>query len=116
MNKNRRMAKTMEKQGARKAHSQKRPVGKKPATTKKTRYVYYFGDGKADGKGSMKPLLAGKGANLHEMTRIGLPVPPGLTITTERCTYFYANKKQYPGELAAQLATTLAQLCKSAGN
>src|SRR5437762_267744 len=51
---------------------------------KKTRrYVYYFGDGHADGSGSMKPLLGGKGANLHEMTRIGLPVPPGFTLTTE---------------------------------
>ena len=49
-------------------------------------YVYYFGDGKADGGGKMKPLLGGKGANLAEMTRIGLPVPPGFTITTEVCT------------------------------
>ena len=54
---------------------------------KSPRYVYYFGDGHADGTGSMKPLLGGKGANLHEMTRIGLPVPPGFTITTDVCTY-----------------------------
>ena len=53
------------------------------------KYVYYFGDGSADGDGTMKPLLGGKGANLAEMTRIGLPVPPGFTITTEVCTYFY---------------------------
>src|SRR6266581_7686972 len=57
--------------------------------TKAPRYVYYFGDGYADGTGKMKPLLGGKGANLAEMTRIGLPVPPGFTITTEVCTYFY---------------------------
>ena len=63
---------------------------KAPAKNPKaSRYVYYFGDGKADGAGSMKPLLGGKGANLAEMTRIGLPVPPGFTITTEVCTYFY---------------------------
>ena len=55
--------------------------------SKQTQYVYQFGDKKADGDGTMKPLLGGKGANLAEMTRIGLPVPPGFTITTEVCTY-----------------------------
>ncbi len=58
------------------------------------KYVYYFGDGKADGKADMKGLLGGKGANLAEMTNIGLPVPPGFTISTEVCTYYYANKKK----------------------
>jgi pyruvate,orthophosphate dikinase len=82
---------------------------------KAARYVYYFGDGRADGTGSMKPLLGGKGANLAEMTRIGLPVPPGFTITTEVCTYFYENKRSYPRELAAQVATALARIEKSAG-
>jgi pyruvate, orthophosphate dikinase len=91
----------------------KRTAAAKPS--KKIHYVYYFGDGKADGKGSMKPLLGGKGANLHEMTRIGLPVPPGFTITTEVCTYFYENKRQYPGELEAQVATALAKIEKSVG-
>ena len=67
----------------------------------KSKYVYIFGNGKADGDGSMKPLLGGKGANLAEMSRIGLPVPPGFTITTEVCTYYYANKKTYPKELQA---------------
>ncbi|MGA8482418.1 MAG: pyruvate, phosphate dikinase [Chthoniobacterales bacterium] len=109
------MPKTLKKKPARKAPAQKRAVAKKPATSKKTRYVYYFGDGKADGNGSMKPLLGGKGANLHEMTRIGLPVPPGFTITTEVCTYFYDNKKQYPVELEAQVATALAKIEKSVG-
>jgi pyruvate,orthophosphate dikinase len=63
---------------------------------KSNKYVYTWGNKKADGDGSMKPLLGGKGANLAEMTRIGLPVPPGFTITTEVCTYFYAHKKTYP--------------------
>src|SRR3954467_14223771 len=69
---------------------------------KSTKYVYLFGKKKADGNGSMKPLLGGKGANLAEMTRIGLPVPPGFTITTEVCTYYYENKRSYPKELEAQ--------------
>src|SRR5450432_4442603 len=73
----------------------------KPA--KSSRYVYYFGDGKADGGGHMKPLLGGKGANLAEMTRIGLPVPPGFTITTEVCTYYYDNKRTYPKALEVQV-------------
>jgi pyruvate, orthophosphate dikinase len=101
------------KKKAKKAPAAKRAVAKKPATPKRVRYVYYFGDGKADGNGSMKPLLGGKGANLHEMTRIGLPVPPGFTITTEVCTYFYDNKKQYPRELEAQVAAALAKIEKS---
>src|SRR5882762_588134 len=67
--------------------------------SKSTKYVYTWGNQKADGDGSMKPLLGGKGANLAEMTRIGLPVPPGFTITTEVCTYYYGNKRTYPKEL-----------------
>nr|MBA2435974.1 pyruvate, phosphate dikinase [Chthoniobacterales bacterium] len=84
----------------------------KPAA-KKTRNVYYFGDGKADGAGSMKPLLGGKGANLAEMTRIGLPVPPGFTITTEVCTYFSENKRAYPKGLEAEVEAALAKVEKS---
>ena len=72
-------------------------------TTKSTKVVYTWGGGKADGDGSMKALLGGKGANLAEMTRIGLPVPPGFTITTEVCTYYYANKRTYPSTLQAQM-------------
>ena len=68
----------------------------KSSSKKSSKYVYFFGGGKADGNGGQKPLLGGKGANLHEMTRIGLPVPPGFTITTEVCTYYYANKKTLP--------------------
>src|SRR5436189_839231 len=86
------------------------------ATQKKTPgYVYDFGDGHADGRGNMKPLLGGKGANLHEMTRIGLPVPPGFTITTEVCSYFYDHKRTYPPQLKGQLAVALAKVEKSVG-
>src|ERR1700694_1907688 len=83
--------------------------------SKTPRYVYYFGDGKADGDGKMKPLLGGKGANLHEMTRIGLPVPPGFTISTDVCTYFYENKRSYPSELNDQVESALAKVEKSTG-
>src|SRR6266571_2643293 len=86
------------------------------AKRKKTpRYVYYFGDGHADGSGKMKPLLGGKGANLHEMTRIGLPVPPGFTLTTEVCSYFYDHNRIYPPQLEAQVANALAGVEKSVG-
>ena len=72
------------------------------------KYVYTWGDGKAEGDATMKPLLGGKGANLAEMSRIGLPVPAGFTITTEVCTYFYDNKKSYPPELKAQVLAAIA--------
>jgi pyruvate, orthophosphate dikinase len=109
------MARKLKKKTAAKKAASKKKGAVKAASTKRTRYVYYFGDGKADGNGSMKPLLGGKGANLHEMTRIGLPVPPGFTITTEVCTYFYDNKKNYPPELEDQVAHSLAKIEKSVG-
>src|SRR2546426_9432609 len=77
-------------------------------TSRSAKYVYSFGNKKADGDGSMKPLLGGKGANLAEMTRIGLPVPPGFTITTEVCTYYYANKRTYPKSLYPQVEEGVA--------
>src|SRR5438552_11814590 len=77
-----------------------------------TKYVYLFGNKKADGDGSMRGLLGGKGANLAEMTRIGLPVPPGFTISTEVCTYYYANKRTYPKQLQAQIQTGIANMEK----
>jgi pyruvate,orthophosphate dikinase len=83
--------------------------------SKSHKYVYTWGNKKADGDGSMKPLLGGKGANLAEMTRIGLPVPPGFTITTEVCTYFYAYKKTYPKELQAQMEAGIANMEKIMG-
>jgi pyruvate,orthophosphate dikinase len=90
----------------------KRTTAKK---SKAPRYVYYFGDGHADGTGKMKPLLGGKGANLAEMTRIGLPVPPGFTITTEVCSYFYAHNRSYPPQLKAEVEAALTKVEKSVG-
>ncbi len=81
----------------------KKPAAKKAVSSKKIKYVYSWGAGKADGNGGMKALLGGKGANLAEMTRIGLPVPPGFTISTEVCTYFYATKRSYPASLQAEM-------------
>jgi len=83
---------------------------KKSAPAKGPKYVYAWGAGKADGNGGMKNLLGGKGANLAEMTRIGLPVPPGFTITTEVCTYYYANKRTYPKSLQAQMEAGLRNM------
>jgi pyruvate,orthophosphate dikinase len=83
--------------------------------SKTAKYVYLFGNKKADGDGGMKPLLGGKGANLAEMSRIGLPVPPGFTITTEVCTYFYQNKKSYPKVLDGQVQGGVAFIEKIMG-
>ncbi|HEU6448673.1 MAG TPA: pyruvate, phosphate dikinase [Verrucomicrobiae bacterium] len=83
--------------------------------SKSNKYVYIFGNKKADGNGQMKPLLGGKGANLAEMSRIGLPVPPGFTITTEVCTYYYANKRTYPKVLEAQAREGIAFIEKIMG-
>ena len=88
---------------------------KKSSAAKAPKYVYTWGAGKADGDGTMKALLGGKGANLAEMTRIGLPVPPGFTITTEVCTYYYANKKTYPSSLQAQMEAGVANMEKIMG-
>src|SRR2546426_12478972 len=85
------------------------------AKHKAAKFVYYFGEGKADGNGKMKPLLGGKGANLAEMTRIGLPVPPGFTITTEVCAYYYANKRTYPKDLPRQNEAGIANMEKIMG-
>jgi pyruvate,orthophosphate dikinase len=75
-----------------------------------TKYVYFFGEGKADGKAEMKFLLGGKGANIAEMTNLGIPVPPGFTITTDVCTYFYQNNRSYPPELKAEVEEAMARL------
>ncbi|WP_421859959.1 pyruvate, phosphate dikinase [Parvibaculum sp.] len=79
------------------------------------KWVYSFGDGKAEGAAAMRDLLGGKGANLAEMSNIGLPVPPGFTVTTEVCTAFYANDRQYPEGLKEQLEAALAQIGKTVG-
>jgi pyruvate, orthophosphate dikinase len=79
------------------------------------KYVYFFGAGKADGNAKMKELLGGKGANLAEMTSIGLPVPAGFTITTEVCTEYYKNGRKYPEGLAAEVKENLAAVEKLMG-
>jgi pyruvate,orthophosphate dikinase len=95
-------AKTPKKSAAAKPAA-KSAAKAKPSAKSSTKFVYTWGDGKADGDGTMKALLGGKGANLAEMTRIGLPVPPGFTVTTEVCTYYYANKRTYPSSLRSQM-------------
>jgi pyruvate, orthophosphate dikinase len=80
-----------------------------------TKWVYRFGDGAAEGRANMKDLLGGKGAGLAEMSNLGLPVPPGFTITTEACAYFYSHGKTYPAELREQVADGLAALERSLG-
>jgi len=82
------------------------------------KYAYFFGGGKADGNESMKNLLGGKGANLAEMaghTKLRLPVPPGFTVTTEVCTYYYDHNKTYPKELKAQVESSLEKMEKLMG-
>ena len=80
-----------------------------------TKWVYRFGDSAAEGRADMKNLLGGKGAGLAEMSNLGLPVPPGFTITTEVCTYFYAHEKSYPTDLRDRVADGLAALERSLG-
>ena len=80
-----------------------------------TQWVYNFGNGTADGDAGMKELLGGKGANLAEMAGLGLPVPPGFTITTEVCTYYYDHEKTYPGDLKDAVAAALAKVEKGLG-
>ena len=75
-----------------------------------TKWVYSFGNGKADGKADMKELLGGKGANLAEMSSLGLPVPPGFTISTEVCTAYYDNDRNYPDDLSGQVDEALGQI------
>ena len=89
----------------------------KPAAeaVKSGKWVFTFGDGKAEGKAGLRDLLGGKGANLAEMANLGLPVPPGFTIPTSVCTYFYAHDKSYPKELKAQVEKALDYVGKLAG-
>src|SRR6188474_2498229 len=89
----------------------------KPAaeTAKSGKWVFTFGDGKAEGKAGLRDLLGGKGANLAEMANLGLPVPPGFTIPTSVCTYFYAHDKSYPAALKAQVEKALDHVGKLTG-
>jgi len=112
------------------AKSKKRPVRKasrarpkaaagpsrgKGRATGKGKWVYSFGDGRAEGKAAMRDLLGGKGAGLAEMANLGLPVPPGFTITTDVCTYYYGHNKEYPKDLRAQVEKALAQVGRITG-
>ena len=80
-----------------------------------TKWVYSFGDGSAEGQSDMRNLLGGKGANLAEMSNLGLPVPPGLTISTEVCTYYYENKETYPPDLKTQVQAALDKVGQIGG-
>src|SRR5438552_12165178 len=80
-----------------------------------SKYVYFFGGGRADGRADMRNLLGGKGAGLAEMANLGLPVPPGFTITTPVCTHYYANQNTYPEELESEVAGALAEVGRITG-
>src|SRR5262245_57017419 len=90
-------------------------AGPSKASSGKTRWVYRFGNGKAEGRADMRNILGGKGAGLAEMANLGLPVPPGFTITTEVCTYYYENGKTYPKGLRQQVDTVLAEVGRITG-
>ncbi|HOQ04699.1 MAG TPA: pyruvate, phosphate dikinase [Anaerohalosphaeraceae bacterium] len=103
-------AKTVKKDGAKSKASSSRGRSEKPA-----KMVYFFGGGKADGDAKMKELLGGKGANLAEMAKLGVPVPPGFTITTEVCTYYYKHNRKYPEGLKEEVDKALAKVEKIMG-
>src|SRR5438270_1666622 len=90
-------------------------IGEEHVMAKKQKYVYSFGGGKADGDGKVKDLLGGKGAGLAEMSKAGVPVPPGFTITTDVCRYYYANGKKLPKDFPAQYKEGIAKLEKNLG-
>jgi pyruvate,orthophosphate dikinase len=90
--------------------ARKKFTGVKMSTAKIPKFIYAFGGDQADGNAAMKNLLGGKGANLAEMVNLGIPVPPGFTITTEVCTYYYNHNQNYPPELEIQLQAALKQL------
>src|SRR6476619_157578 len=90
-------------------------MAKKRAAEKRSKYVYFFGNGKADGNRHMKDLLGGKGSGLAEMTNAGLPVPPGFTISTEVCNIYYEQNKKIPSSIDADIADNVKNLEKSAG-
>src|SRR4051812_43122484 len=100
---------------SRKAARAKTAAKAKPAASRRAKWVYAFGGGKAEGKPGMRNLLGGKGAGLAEMASLGLPVPPGFTITTEVCTYYYAEGKTYPRELERAVVAALADVGRITG-
>jgi pyruvate,orthophosphate dikinase len=98
-----------------KAEASKSAPNKTAAKAAKTRWVYSFGNGKAEGRAGMRDLLGGKGAGLAEMANLGLPVPPGFTITTAVCTHYYENGKSYPKSLEDDVAAALAEIGRITG-
>ena len=109
--------KALKKSAAEPAPKPAAKIASKPAAdaAKSGKWVFTFGDGKAEGKAQMRDLLGGKGANLAEMANLGLPVPPGFTIPTSVCTYFYAHDKTYPAELKTQVEKALDYVGKLTG-
>src|SRR5216684_2949399 len=97
---------------ARSKTARSKVAAKAPA---KGKWVYRFGNGRAEGRADMRDLLGGKGAGLAEMANLGLPVPPGFTITTEVCTYYYRNGKTYPKDLEQQVKAALAEVGRITG-
>src|SRR3974390_2492006 len=113
------VARKASKQTAKRAKSAPKSAESTRASLKSTpakgKWVYSFGDGRAEGKANMRELLGGKGAGLAEMANLALPVPPGFTITTDVCTYYYAHDKQYPKDLERQVDDALARVGQITG-
>jgi pyruvate,orthophosphate dikinase len=103
-------AKNKPARGSARSKARQPPAASRAKTPVKGKWVYSFGDGTAEGSGGLRDLLGGKGAGLAEMANLGLPVPPGFTITTEVCTYYYQNGKTYPAALEEQVNAALARL------
>ena len=101
------MAKTKAKPAVKAVKKTAKPATKKAA---KQKFVYYFGGKKAEGRADMKNLLGGKGANLAEMVNLGFPVPPGFTITTEVCNYFYSQNHKLPTDLDEQIKKAVLRI------
>src|SRR3954466_5390636 len=109
------MTRPSSRKKAKPAAKRQAPAKAVKASGKSGQWVYVFGGGKAQGRAGMKELLGGKGANLAEMANLGLPVPPGFTITTAVCTAYYANAKKYPKDLEKQVDAGLAHIAKITG-
>jgi pyruvate, orthophosphate dikinase len=112
-----RTARPSSRTSKRRARPKSARVTRRPARgrSKATKFVFAFGGGRAEGNAGMKELLGGKGANLHEMAGLGLPVPPGFTISTDVCTYFYKNGRRYPGGLRDDVAKHLRRVEEGLG-
>ncbi len=111
----RKPAKKPAKQKLRRPRSGRTLPARRSSKLKSGKWVYTFGDGRAEGSARQRNLLGGKGAGLAEMANLGLPVPPGFTITTEVCTYYYANDKRYPKDLEKQVEAGLAHIARLTG-